>query len=126
MTGPVEWQTLIFICGLIVAAFMAGILTLWRVVAWASAELDKRDTAIDQERQARELAAAAERARTEAETAQLRQQIVNNQLYAVEHFATEEGVGKAFDAVRASIEKLADRLDRVLSRDDAHPSRRST
>jgi hypothetical protein len=57
--------------------------------------------------------AANERAKMVEED--LRRQIEAHKLFAAEHFATEDGVNKALEPVLKAIERLADRLDRILA-----------
>lgn len=66
--------------------------------------------------------AANERAKMAEE--ELRRQIEAHKLFAAEHFATEDGVNKALEPVLKAIERLGDRLDRILA--EGVPARPST
>jgi hypothetical protein len=66
--------------------------------------------------------AANERAKMVEE--ELRRSIEAHKLFAAEHFATEDGVNKALEPVLKAIERLADRLDRILA--EGVPSRAPT
>ena len=44
----------------------------------------------------------------------LRKQITDHQLFAAEHYVTKEGLSKDMNQMRDSIDKLSDRIDRVL------------
>ena len=61
------------------------------------------------------LTVSAADARAKIAEDELRRSIEAHKLYAAEHFATEEGVSKALDPVLKAIERLTDRLDRLLA-----------
>lgn len=75
----------------------------WGVVRWVVAEFGKRDMAIQ-----------AEHARAKLAEEDLRKGIEAHRLHAAETFATTHELANALGRVEASIERLADRLDKLL------------
>lgn len=106
MSGPVDWQTLQWIVGIIFAVLAAAAATggmLWRWHRWLSVELQRRDAERYNELRERDQAIA-----------DLSRSLADHKLYAAEHFATNDSLGKALDGIQKSIDRLADRLDRLL------------
>lgn len=78
----------------------------WGIARWVLAEFSKRDLAI-----------AAESARAKLAEDGISRDIAAHKLYAAENFATTHELALALARVEAAIEKLSDRLDKVLMTD---------
>lgn len=75
----------------------------WGVARWVLAEFGKRDLAIQ-----------AVEARAKIAEDELRRALEAHKLYAAENFATTHELANALGRVEASIERLADRLDKIF------------
>jgi len=117
MTGAVNWETLqwlaVLIAGLISGAIATGDI-LWRYQSWLNGEFEKRDSSRSTELEKRDLATQAETARAKMAEEEIRRTLEAHKLFAAEHFATEEGVSKAMEPILRAIDRLTDRLDRLL------------
>lgn len=75
----------------------------WGVVKWVLAEFGKRDLGIQ-----------AEHARAKLAEDDIHAALEAHRLYAAETFATTHELANALSRVEAAIERLADRLDKIL------------
>lgn len=107
----------------LLASIAASIVTTLGVVGgwlWAvnrSTRMKFARLAAEIERIEREgkLAIEAANARAHIAEEELRRSIEGHKLYAAENYATQEGLEKAIEPILRAIERLGDRLDRVLS-----------
>ncbi len=130
MTGAVSWEVLIWVIGLIFAAgaAVAGFLFwVWRLVSSFNSQLDERDTAAQLEK---------ERAKMVEE--ELRRDLNDYKVHVADKYATKDGVSAAVGRVEISVERigtmvhdsverLTNRLDRILEHrsEQSTPPRRS-
>lgn len=82
----------------------------WGIARWVMAELSKRD-----------LATQAEHARAKLAEEEIARDLAAHKLYAAETFATSHELSTALGEVKAAIERLADRLDKLLMGQRAEP-----
>ena len=75
----------------------------WGIARWVLAELAKRDLAIQ-----------ATDARAKVAEEALARELSAHKLYAAENFATSHELASSLGRVEAAIERLADRLDKLL------------
>jgi hypothetical protein len=125
MTGAVSWEVLIWIVGLMLAAggIVAGFLFwVWRIVAGFNTALDERDTAAQLEK---------ERAKMVEE--ELRRDLNDYKVQVADKYATKDGVSSAVGRVESSVERigsmvhdsverLTNRLDRILEHRSENPT----
>jgi len=107
-----QWLA-VLIAGLISGAIATGGI-LWRYQSWLNGEFEKRDSSRSTELEKRDLATQAETARAKMAEEEIRRTLEAHKLFAAEHFATEEGVSKAMEPILRAIDRLTDRLDRLL------------
>lgn len=113
MTGAVQWDVLIWVVGLMWGAgtVVAGFLFwVWRLVSGFNKVLAERDTV-----------AQLEKERAKLVEAELRKELHEFKVHASETFATKEGVTAAVGRVEQAIERLTQRIDRVLEAQAHHP-----
>lgn len=75
----------------------------WGIARWVIAELGKRDLAIQ-----------AESGRAKLSEEAITRDLNQHKLYAAETFATTHELATSLGRVEAAIERLADRLDKLL------------
>lgn len=124
MTGAVSWEVLMWVVGLVVAAgsVVAGFLFwVWRIVSGFNHALDERDTAAQLEK---------ERAKMVEE--ELRRDLNDYKVQVADKYATKDGVTTAVGRVESSVERigamvhdsverLTNRLDRILEHRSEQP-----
>jgi len=88
---------------------------IWKVRQGIDARFGRLDTEIEKVRKDAAEAIALADGRAKIAENDLHNALAEHKLYAAEHFATEEGVSKALDPVLKAIERLTDRLDRLLA-----------
>lgn len=112
MTGSVSWEVLFWVVGIMFGAGsgVAGFLFwVWRLVSRFNAALDERDTA-----------AQLEKERAKIVEDELRRDLALYKVHAAETFATKEGVAAAVGRVESAVDRLTQRIDRLLEV-QAHP-----
>lgn len=117
MTGATDWSALQWVVGLIISTVIACVATggvFWRYNAWIVEQFSKRDLDRAAELAKHDIALQSAVARATVAEEELRRSLEAHKLYAAEHFATNESVGKAMEGIQKSIDRLADRLDRLL------------
>jgi hypothetical protein len=101
-------------------ALVAGLLTIlgfWTgVIRWVTAEMVKRDVWMSSELGKRDLRAEAETARAKMAEDDIRQSLNGHKLYVAENYTTSSEFNAALGELRATIGKLDDKLDQLLSR----------
>lgn len=75
----------------------------WGIARWVIAELGKRDLALQ-----------AENGRAKLAEEGISSDLAEHKLYAAENFATTHELATSLGRVEAAIERLADRLDKLL------------
>lgn len=121
MTGTVDWSTLLWIVGAISGAFIAGAVVVWRVVSWSSAELTKRDTALELHQKETSLAVQAAAASAKMADEIRGREVAEFKLHAAEHFVTKDGLADALHGVQTSIDRLSDLLNQLLVQAAGNP-----
>ncbi len=86
----------------------------WGLLQWQLVQLRERDKAIEKEREERTLADAAETARAKSAEEMLSKSLADHKLYAAENFATSSELSAALEGIKKSIDRLTDRLDKLL------------
>jgi len=108
-------KVIVEIAAAVISSIVAMLGVVWRWSRWLASEFEKRDAARVEELRQRDLALAAETVRAKVAEEEVRRSIEAHKLFAAEHFATEEGVAKAIEPIIKALDKMTDRLDRVLS-----------
>lgn len=125
MTGSVSWEVLIWVVGLMITAggVVAGFLIIvYRLVSGLRGEMAERDTAAHLEK---------ERAKMVEE--ELRRDFNDFKVQVAEKYATKDGVTTAVSRVESSVERigtmvhdsverLTNRLDRILEHRSEQPT----
>jgi|GEM_PF-2721061 len=88
---------------------------IWRISVSVNAKFERLQAELEKVEKDAGLAISAADGRAKIAEDELRRSIEAHKLFAAEHFATEEGVSKALDPVLKAIDRLADRLDKLLA-----------
>jgi hypothetical protein len=120
MTGAVTWEVLIWVIGIVGTAAAAAAI----VFGWAYSQLARRDAAILKLRDDANLAIEAVEARSKMEAEGLARQFAAYQLHFAETFATKAGVTGAVERVETAVDRLGERIDRLLELHAAPPASR--
>lgn len=107
----------------LIAGILVSVLTsigligglIWRIRSQIDAKFERLDAELEAARKDATIAVAASDARSKVAEDELRRSIEAHKLFAAEHFATEDGVGKALEPVLRAIDRLADRLDQLIA-----------
>jgi hypothetical protein len=88
---------------------------IWRISVSVNAKFERLQAELERVEKDAALTLSASDGRAKIAEDELRRSIEAHKLFAAEHFATEEGVSKALDPVLKAIDRLADRLDKLLA-----------
>jgi hypothetical protein len=113
-----DLPTLNYIAGIMVSVLTSiGLIggLIWRISQRVDAKFQRLEAELERAEKDAAMARAAADARAKMAEDELRRSLEAHKLFAAEHFATEDGVGKALEPVLKAIERLSDRLDRLLT-----------
>jgi ubiquinone biosynthesis protein UbiJ len=107
----IDLPTLSLFAGMICSVIMSvGIIAGW-LRGYAAGVKTKIETV---EREAH-LGVAAADARARASEEIIAKSLADHKLFAAEHYATEDGLAKALDPLRQALDRMSDRLDKLLA-----------